>query len=107
MGPLCHQLQQLLKQQERMISVQADAVVKVLSCGADGQILRAYCQLESVSNTSPEPELPSTFLVLLKTDPRIEASPGSLISISKPWQSISVDDMRVLMVRHAEVQRKY
>ena len=104
MGPLCHQLQQLLKQQERAVSSRCDATVKILACGPEGQTLRAHCQLED--SATSDTELPRTLLLLLKTDPRIEASPGDILCIRKPWQSIDVDGIKVLMVRHAETAQR-
>ena len=67
-------------------------------------MLRAHCQLED--SATSDTELPRTFLLLLKTDPRIDASPGDILCIKRPWQSIDVDEVRILMVRHAETVSK-
>lgn len=104
MGPLCHQLQQVLKEQERAVSSRCDLTVKVLACSPEGQMLRAHCQLEDAS--AAESELPRTLLLLLKTDPRIEASPGDLLQIRKPWQSIDVDGFKVLLVRYTQAAQQ-
>lgn len=100
-GPLCHQLQMALKQQEKLVSTQNDAVVKVLTCTPDGPMLQAHCQL--VKGMAGRVDLPEKLLMLLKVGPRIDASPGDFISIRKPWQSLEVDGVRVLLVQHADV----
>ena len=101
MGPLCHQLQQLVKQQERGSLLRCHAVVKVLACNYEGALLRAHCQLEACSDS--ELVLPGQLFILIRTEPRLEVSIGDAIRIRTPWQSIDVDGLTVLMVRHAEL----
>ena len=76
-------------------------MLKVLSCEPEGQILRAHCQLKACH--IPEVDIQGDVLLLLKTDPKIEAKSGDLISIRRPWQSLLVDGVKVLLVQHADV----
>lgn len=99
MGPLCSQLQQALKEQEKAVRLKHDVEVKVLTYKIEGPMLRAYCQLSHCADASVT--LPKNLVVLLKTEDRLQASPGDMIFISKPWQLLNVDGVQTLLVRHA------
>ena len=104
LGPLCSQLQHVLKEQERAKRSQHDLEVKVLSSKIEGAILQANCQLEQCRDVSIT--LPKTLMVLVKTDNRLQASPGDTIFIRKPWQRMDVDGTNVLLVQHADSNHK-
>ena len=101
MGPLCHQLQLALKQQERLASNSHGATIKVVSCEAEGPILFAQCSLQR--SASGNADLPDDMCVMLKTEPRIDVSPGDCVNLYKPWQSLTIDGVLVLLVQHADV----